>query len=505
MYGAPRPLLPQADLMMLTEALNRWFSSVATSQALGLAGQAALARGDLDGAARAVRDAGPTGTWVRLFVLGAAVGEAEAAAAISPWSVDAAVAVGVLERRAGQVHAALDVRPYSEAGGPDWWVVSDLGADVRPGVLRPDHVLGIGAAATTLAQATMRAPVARALDIGTGCGVQSLHLSRYAGSITATDISERALRMAAATAAINGIDLDLRRGSLLEPVAGERFDAIVCNPPFIVGPGFSVDDGGFTYRDSGMAGDSVSEALVRGLPALLNPGGRAQLLANWAVTGEEEWSSRLQRWLTDSRCAAWVWQREVADPAEYVSLWLRDSGEQPGSPAWTRRYEAWLDWFETEGVLAVGMGLVSMVRTGEAASVVCEDLPQAYEPFAGDEIEAWFYRHRWLGARDDAQLLRERVTPAAGLVLEDRSLLGTEGWVSALTQLRQSGGLRWELEVDPAMAGLVAATASGLPLGALVDVLAATNAVDPGELAGIASPMLRDLVQRGFLLPVAQN
>ncbi len=43
----------------------------------------------------------------------------------------------------------------------------------------------------------------------------------------ATDLSRRALAFARFTAALDGVDLDLRAGSLLEPVAGERFDLVV--------------------------------------------------------------------------------------------------------------------------------------------------------------------------------------------------------------------------------------------------------------------------------------
>ena len=46
-----------------------------------------------------------------------------------------------------------------------------------------------------------------------------------------------ALALAAATARLNGMSWDLRPGSLFEPVAGERFDLIVSNPPFVVGSG----------------------------------------------------------------------------------------------------------------------------------------------------------------------------------------------------------------------------------------------------------------------------
>ena len=78
--------------------------------------------------------------------------------------------------------AAVELEPYG-----DWWVVSDLSTALRPGRALPgDHVLGVGGASSTLAQATIRAEVGRALDLGAGCGVQALHLSGHASSVTAT-------------------------------------------------------------------------------------------------------------------------------------------------------------------------------------------------------------------------------------------------------------------------------------------------------------------------------
>ena len=66
-------------------------------------------------------------------------------------------------------------------------------------------MLGVSSASTTLAQLTVRRPVGRALDLGTGCGVQSLHLARHARSVTATDLNPRALELAALTAAVDAL------------------------------------------------------------------------------------------------------------------------------------------------------------------------------------------------------------------------------------------------------------------------------------------------------------
>lgn len=495
------PVLPAEVLAPLGECVRARYGSAQVAEVLGLAGQAALGRSDLAGAQRLVGTAEPTELLIRLFLLGLPVTAGQAAAALAPVPVEAALAAGLLTGDAGEVRAALDLRPYSEAGGPDWWLLSDLAADVRPGPLRPDHVLGVGQAATTLAQATVRRPVARALDVGTGSGVQALHLSRHCHSITATDVSGRALAFAAANAVLNGQHWQLRQGSLLEPVAGVRFDLVVCNPPFIVGPGFTTGEGGFSYRDSGMAGDSVCRQLVEQLPDRLTEGGTGQLLANWVIPVAGDWTERVAGWLPAHGVDAWIWQREVAEPGEYVGLWLRDAGELPGTERWQSRYHRWLDWFGQAGVAAVGMGLISLRRTDRPSQVVCEDVPQAYQPPIGDAVAAWFDRRAWLAGAD---LLATRLVAAPGLVLTTRSMLGggaEAGWQPALTTLGQTGGMRWELEVDEAVAMLVAACSGQVPAGVVLRLIASATGLPAEQVIEALLPVLRDLVGRGLLVP----
>jgi len=334
--------------------------------------------------------------------------------------------------------------------------------------------------------------------------VQALHLSRHASAVTASDLSERALRMAAATAALNAEQWDLRLGSLLEPVADERFDLIVSNPPFIVGPGFVPGEGGFSYRDSGLPGDSVCAELVRGLPGRLADGGTAQLLANWVIGTSETWQERVASWLPAAGCQAWIWQREVAEAGEYVSLWLRDAGEQPGTPAWRQRYDRWLDWFAETGVAGIGMGMINLRRIGDQSSqVLCQDVPQAHECPIGTAIEDWFGRSAWLRAASPGELLETRLVAVPDLVQSTHCLITEDGWQPALMQLRQSGGLRWELEVDEAVAAVVAACTGAAPLGVVLSVVAAAVSASTEQVTTALLPVVRDLIERGFVVPAA--
>jgi hypothetical protein len=149
--SVPAPLLAPAALAALRTALQRDFGSKAVSEALDLVGEGAMSRGDLAGADRQTRGGTTTKTLIRLLVLGLPVSEVAAGRALYPLSVNEAIGSGLLSRDADEVRAAIDVRPNAEDGGPDPWVVSDLAADVRPGVLDSEHVLGMrGGAGTTI-------------------------------------------------------------------------------------------------------------------------------------------------------------------------------------------------------------------------------------------------------------------------------------------------------------------------------------------------------------------
>ena len=72
--------------------------------------------------------------------------------------------------------------------------------------------------------------------------------------MTAVDVNPRALRYAALNARLNGLaNVETREGSWLEPVADERFDLVVCNPPYVLSP-----DRDYLFRDGGEGWPSAS-------------------------------------------------------------------------------------------------------------------------------------------------------------------------------------------------------------------------------------------------------
>lgn len=233
MTSTPTPRTDPALIDSFREDLTAASFGVDEAQTrLGDLASSALGREQSLPARRAVAGArDPLGILIGCFGLGLPTSADDLARALPRTGVTGAVALGIVEPHGAHVIATCDLRPYGDDSGRSWWVASDPTTHPRSEPLPVDHVLGIGGASSTLASWTPRTQVARALDVGTGCGVQSLHLSGHADSVVATDLSRRALGYAAFNAALNRADWDLRQGSFLEPVAGETFDLIVSNPP----------------------------------------------------------------------------------------------------------------------------------------------------------------------------------------------------------------------------------------------------------------------------------
>ncbi|WP_211240923.1 DUF7782 domain-containing protein [Hamadaea tsunoensis] len=497
-------ILDDTDIARLREALaTARFTQKGVAARLGPAAVAAAGREDFratlavtaPGSARASRqefgqgDGDTLATLIRLFLASQTEPEAAVARALGGLPLERALEGGLLERSGDGVRAAVDLDIYG-----DWWVVADLPSGVRPGPLPADHVLGVGNASMTLAESTIRRPVGTALDLGTGCGVQALHLSEHARRVTGTDLSERALRFAATTAALNGLDWELLHGDLLAPVADRRFDLVVSNPPFIVGPGVTTH----TYRDSGRPGDGVCSELAAAAPRLLNEGGTLQYLANWVHVAGERWEDRVTGWFAGTGCDLWVIQREVTEPLDYVRLWLADASEGHDP----RRAAAWLDWFDQHKIEAVGFGLITARLSGrDDPTVVCEDLRQTIAGPLGPEVEQWYARQDWLAAHDLEHLLGTRFRLADGVILRQEAVLGPDGWAVERQILEQQHGLRWAEEIDPLIVSLVGGCDGTVPLRELVALLATAHEA-PAELLGVAlSGMVRHLVERGILIP----
>jgi methylase of polypeptide subunit release factors len=473
---------------------------------LGPTAHAALSRNETTPGLRRTGDGSALATLTRLWLLQVEVSLADAERAL-PGLVGPLAEQDILRRAGDRVTSLVDVRPYAD-DDHDWWVLSDLtpGLDGTGPRVTPDHVLGISSASTSLAQLTVREPVRRALDLGTGCGVQALHLAAHADEVVATDVNPRALWIAGLNAKLNGTfggvpggpRLDLRDGSLFEPVAGEEFDLVVTNPPFVISPGTGAL---LVYRDSGLPGDDVVRQVVTQAPRHLRPGGWCQVLANWMVAQGRPWQDRLGQWVEATgdgpACDVWAVQREVVDPAQYVELWLKDAGLH-GTAEYVDRYDAWLSWFEEQGVEGVGFGWVNLRRTDRERPVLrFEDWPYEVEQPLGPEVADWGRRVDLERSLDDDALLGARLVTRSDVRQETFGEPGAADPERIV--LRQQRGLRRARAVDTVEAALVGACDGDLAVGQILEAL--TTLLD-GEAAGLSErylPVVRELVVEGFL------
>ncbi|MEW1954450.1 methyltransferase [Terrabacter sp. NPDC080008] len=463
------------------------------------------------------------GVLIRLFTLGRPVGAAALADALPTLGVEGAVALGLVRLEGGPAGFAAagaprdrtavgtcDLRPYGD-DAHDWWVASDLSELAVGGPLRADHVLGIGGASTTLASWTVRRSVDRALDLGTGCGVQALHLTGHARSIVGTDISRRALAYAAFNLALAATDqpgavppVDLLAGDLLDPVAGQRFSLVVSNPPFVITPRDD-DLTLYEYRDGGRSGDTLVRSLVRQVGSVLEPGGIAQFLGNWEVPAGRTWREVWSEWLDEQAAEgvaldAWVVQRESQDPAEYAELWARDGGAQPGSEAHSRMYAAWLRDFAARDVERVGFGVVTLQRPATDRGP-WRSLDEVYGPVAapmGPTIDACLRARTWLAEHDDDEVLHVAWSCAVDVTEERHGRPGAED--PSVILVRQGGGLGRVVRAGTLLAAYLGVADGELTARAALDAIATLLDLDPAEVRRELVPQLRDLVADGLLV-----
>ncbi len=483
------------------------FTAEALRDAWGAAADDAIARGLRSPAAHALgARTDPLAVLARLLVLGMPQAAASVDLALTRSGADGLTRLGLAAAAGDEVRPLAVVRPqsYADASGTgQWWIASDLDEAALGGPLPEDHVLGVGGASLTLAGLQLPTPAARGLDVGAGCGIQALRARAQVDAIVATDISARALSFTRLNALLNGVDgIEVRLGSLFEPVAGERFDRIVSNPPFVITPRVA-DVPSYEYRDGGMVGDDVVAAFVTGVGAHLTPGGVAQLLGNWETRDGVAGLDRVREWVAASPVAldAWVVERESLDPLSYAELWVRDGGTLPGTPGFARLVDAWLDDFASRHVTEVGFGYLLLRRPSEGAAPTLSRYETLHTALPGDSLGAHLAAaleaHDRLEVLDEAGLAASVLTVAPDVTEARHHLPGAED--PTVIELRQGGGFGRALGVDPGLAALVGACDGDLAVGVLIDAIAELLEVDAPALRADLLPRVRELTFTGFL------
>jgi release factor glutamine methyltransferase len=176
----------------------------------------------------------------------------------------------LLESAAGVSHADLLARPETPlseaaterflawvarraAGEPLAYIVGEAGFRGRVFRVSPDVLIPRPETEILVEQALARLGGKvrpRLLDLGTGSGIVaiSLALECPATRVVAVDLSEAALSVARSNAGRLGAAVDFRCGDWYAPVAGETFDLIVANPPYVAAGDPHLARGGLPFE-----------------------------------------------------------------------------------------------------------------------------------------------------------------------------------------------------------------------------------------------------------------
>ena len=223
---------------------------------------------------------------------------------------------------------------------------------------------------------------------------------------------------------------------------------------------------------------------MREAPQHLTEGGWCQVLANWAI--ERAPLGRAAGRLAGYRLRCAGRPARVVDPAAYVELWLKDSGHHGGDDYW-ERYDTWLAWFEEQGIEGIGFGWVNLRLggstiaswTGPTAS--SSRSPPIAKWRAAIGVEVGF--DATLLARAD--LVQETGADGRRTPRDDRD--------------PPAARLPPGPTADTVVAGLVGACDGELSVGQILAALADLLKLDPEDARTTYIPVVRELVEDGFL------
>ena len=441
---------------------------------------------------RRLTAATPVETAIRFFFLGVPVERDVLEQALAPLSIDDLEALGVAEPAGSAIRATVRVVPQADlllagnrypdetaAGGPE------------------DYVATVTAPSAILGALTVRSPARTALDIGTGSGVQAIWAARHCERVVAVDVNPRALNLAAFNARLNEADnIDLREGSLFEPVADERFDLILCNAPYVVSP-----DRRYAFRDGGAYSDGFSERLVREVPEHLEEGGFAHLLVSWIVQGED-WAARPRAWIDGAGCDAWLLLGATRDPVTYAAIWNEEvSGD---SAVFGETLDRWIAYLAEIGADSVVEGAIVMHRrTGAPRWFRADRVPAAHPAPASDQVLRVFAANDHLaGLEDDAALLDESPRVVDRAHAEQELALGDGGYVVESMTLVLEEGLGFRAGIDQNTATLLPFLDGSRTLREAIEAAAASRGVEQDDLDAFrvgALEIARTMLGLGFL------
>jgi SAM-dependent methyltransferase len=376
-------------------------------------------------------------TTIRLFFLELPVTRRDAERALGKRGVVALERIGLAE-------VGGDVTPRARIAPVDTLLLASDRLSTDPTDDPPDYVSTYSPTARLCDFLTPRPQVERALDVGTGNGVQALLAAGHSERVVATDVNARALAFTELNAALSGLEnVEYRQGSLFEPVAGEQFDLITCNAPFVVSP-----ERRWTYRDGALDGDDFSERVVREAVEHLTDGGFATLMVSWLGRDDDAPDEHVVEWISDCGCDAWILPIDEASPLEHAERW--NAHLAVDGAAYGEALDRWISYLAGLDAAVVAEGAVILHRRDGRTTTRIDEIDEDELEAADSQIRRAFAARAQLDGRE---LLDAPLAAVDALRVEARLKRGkTTG-----ARVRLEEGTWPELEISPATADVIGA------------------------------------------------
>lgn len=457
----------------------------------GLSDRPGLSGGiDLDFALRRTASGQPRDDLLRLFNLGADVPVASARRVFSPPLLDALLENGLFGASQDRIHSNFALLPFE-----GHLLAHDFGGAARLDESHLDDVMGVGLSSIVVGRLDPGRPARRALDLGAGSGYLSLMAARHADQVLATDLNPRALRLVEFNAWLNGVTkVETAPGSLFEPVGDRRFDLILSNPPFALSPDNSVQ-----FRDSGMAGDSLSETVLRGAARHLEDQGIAVATCGWHHDNADDWAGRPLRWLEESGCDVWLLCLDTQDPLSYASQWSRIGAVKPEE--YGRQMDRWVTYFVEQGIRRLSWGCAILrKRAGPCHWRRSERLDADWDSAAfGRQVDRIIAAEDYLSRADDGVILAASWRLVAEHVLEQSLHAAEGGWRIEAERIRLTEGFAYTGNVDRTVRAILPECDGTRPLSDIADSLAERLGAPGDNVRRAMASLARVLIAQGLL------
>ena len=491
--------LPRVD-PQAAQRLRSWFDGIGFSVA-GLTELFATddppipSRFNLPAMLARMQDPTPRNVAARWFVAGQAVPREVAALGVGPQSLADLQTLGLLREYRNDLVPTVMLIPFAE-----YFVASDLFQRLA-GPSSFDYVLPINPTARHLWNFTIREPAESALDLCTGCGVHALGLADRCRRVIATDLNARAVAIAQFNAAFNGFEnVDCRSGDGMQPVRGETFEHIVCNPPFVLSPRKE-----FLYRDNDQVLDGFCRQLVEQAPAFLRSGGYFQMIFEWVETSDATAADRLQHWVEHSGCDALVLRANLYRPETYAEQRVHEMLEETGDAGRIEQEIArWIDFYREAGVRAIHGGLLALrKRAGANWFHFQEKIATALIPY-GDLVGQSFRNRDFLEAVQDSERLgTARLIVGDHVELLQKHRIQAGRWSATESVIQATRGWLPPFTFDPDGAQILAQFDGEHTVDELTAALADRKGLAPQRLIADFQQVVRQLLEMCVLRPAA--